>query len=284
MRSIRTTVAVGDESARNPRISINPSRAASGATRRATHHVVTPLRGFFVLSSCPWVPRGLVTHGYCCFGATRLAQHTVGLFRKDGSSSKFQPGEAGTKGAESLDSNHSASDLIPFPKSTVSIPKFRTARRICAQDATNFRTDCPIAKFRLSDRNVCWIRPATPRAVAATQNPDCRRRNWRPGLGHRVAAERIDGGHLGKSPGASGDRSRAASHAKRCLDSPTTRLVRSDVQSGTRGQPMGDPRSPRQTAANLSSERGLAFDQRHAFRIPTDPPRRAVSRCRASGS
>ncbi len=26
----------------------------------------------------------LVTHGYCCFGATRLVQHTVGLFRKDG--------------------------------------------------------------------------------------------------------------------------------------------------------------------------------------------------------
>jgi len=30
----------------------------------------------------PWVPRRLVTHGYCCFGATRLLQHTAGLFRK----------------------------------------------------------------------------------------------------------------------------------------------------------------------------------------------------------
>ncbi len=55
-----------------------------------------------------------------------------------------QPGEAGTKTAESLDSNHSASDLIPFPKSTVSIPNLRTARSICAQGATNFRTDCPM--------------------------------------------------------------------------------------------------------------------------------------------
>src|SRR6266404_4377524 len=81
MRSIRTTIAVGDKSARNPRIGI--IRAKPRRNERA-HDVVTPRRGFFVLSSCPWVPRGLVTHGYGCFGATRLMQHTPGLFRKVG--------------------------------------------------------------------------------------------------------------------------------------------------------------------------------------------------------
>src|SRR5438105_2452969 len=45
---------------------------------------MTPLRGFLTLSSCPWVPRGLVTHGYCCFGATRLLQRTARLFPEDG--------------------------------------------------------------------------------------------------------------------------------------------------------------------------------------------------------
>src|SRR5205823_5607561 len=39
---------------------------------------------FFVLSLCPWIPRRLVTHGYCCFGATRPMQRTVGLFPEDG--------------------------------------------------------------------------------------------------------------------------------------------------------------------------------------------------------
>src|SRR6266446_3000825 len=42
-----------------------------------------------------------------------------------------------------LSSNHSASNLITFHTSNVSIPNLRTARRICAQDATNFRTDGP---------------------------------------------------------------------------------------------------------------------------------------------
>src|SRR6266446_9211400 len=50
-----------------------------------------------------------------------------------------------------LPSNHSASDLIPFPKSTVSIPNLRTVRRICALNATNFRTDCPTRDNRFSN-------------------------------------------------------------------------------------------------------------------------------------
>jgi len=44
-----------------------------------------------LLSSSPWVPRGLVTHGYCCFGAARLMQHIVGLFRKDGNQFLSRP-------------------------------------------------------------------------------------------------------------------------------------------------------------------------------------------------
>ena len=67
-----TTIAVGDESSSNPRINACARKPRSGGTRRATPDVVTPLRGLSVLPSCPWVPRRLVTHGYCCFGATRL--------------------------------------------------------------------------------------------------------------------------------------------------------------------------------------------------------------------
>ena len=64
-----TTVATGDESSRNPWIIGAASEPRSGDMGRA---VVTLLRSLFVLLFCPWVPRGLVTHGYCCFGATRL--------------------------------------------------------------------------------------------------------------------------------------------------------------------------------------------------------------------
>src|SRR6266446_3689678 len=48
MRSIPTTIAVGNESARNPRFRSIRAKPRSGATRRAAHEVVTPLRGFFV--------------------------------------------------------------------------------------------------------------------------------------------------------------------------------------------------------------------------------------------
>ena len=66
-----TTVAVGDESSRNPRINANADEPRSGATRRAIRAVVPLLRSLSVFPSCPWVFRRLVTRGYFCFGATR---------------------------------------------------------------------------------------------------------------------------------------------------------------------------------------------------------------------
>src|SRR5438046_2501092 len=80
-RSAKTTIAVGDESARNPRSVSIRAKPRSGATGRATHNFLTPLRGFFVLPSCPWVPRGLVTHGY---GRSDATHPSVRLFVKDG--------------------------------------------------------------------------------------------------------------------------------------------------------------------------------------------------------
>ena len=68
-----TIVAVGDESPRNPRITANANALRSSATERAARDLVTPLRGLPVFPSCPWVPSLCsVTHGYYCFGATRL--------------------------------------------------------------------------------------------------------------------------------------------------------------------------------------------------------------------
>src|SRR6266436_3934599 len=43
MRSIQTTVAVGDESARNPRIRSIRAKPRSGATSGATREIVPPL-------------------------------------------------------------------------------------------------------------------------------------------------------------------------------------------------------------------------------------------------
>ncbi len=71
-RSAKTTIAAGDESSRNPRSTAIANKPRSGDTRRANHNVVPPLRGCFPLSEIPGVPRGLVTPGYCCDGATRL--------------------------------------------------------------------------------------------------------------------------------------------------------------------------------------------------------------------
>ncbi len=65
-----TTIAVGDESPRNPRIAAIANEPRSGSTRRAKSHVV-PLRSKSIPSSRPWVPRRLVTHDDCRFGATR---------------------------------------------------------------------------------------------------------------------------------------------------------------------------------------------------------------------
>src|SRR6266436_3601006 len=65
---------------------------------------------------------------------------------------KSEPRRQNDFAAESLDSNYSASDLITFHKSTVSIPRLRTARRNYAQDATNFRTDCPTPNEGGEDR------------------------------------------------------------------------------------------------------------------------------------
>ncbi|SRR6266446_3248115 len=52
-----------------------------------------------------------------------------------------------------LPSNYSASDLITFHKSIVSIQRLRTDRRNCAEDATNFRTDCPIRSDNVARQN-----------------------------------------------------------------------------------------------------------------------------------
>ncbi len=49
----------------------------SGGIWREAPDVVTPLRGFSILPSYPWVPRRLVIHGYCCLGATRQAHPSV---------------------------------------------------------------------------------------------------------------------------------------------------------------------------------------------------------------
>ena len=74
-RSAGTTIAVGDESSRNPRIGRNAISPRSGATTRAKV-LWCRLRGTSAWPACPWVPRGLVTHGYCCSGATRRGIET----------------------------------------------------------------------------------------------------------------------------------------------------------------------------------------------------------------
>src|SRR2546421_11520103 len=62
----------------------SPSPNRSNILEKTPRQPTPLLRGWFVLLFCPWVPRGLVTHGYCCFGATRLMQHIVSLFPEDG--------------------------------------------------------------------------------------------------------------------------------------------------------------------------------------------------------
>ena len=76
-----TTIAVGEERTRGSdaggtcRVAAQPTQA-DGAGGAATRHV----RVFAV----PWVPRRLVTHGYCCVGATRPLWREVQLDILDG--------------------------------------------------------------------------------------------------------------------------------------------------------------------------------------------------------
>ena len=66
-----TTIAVGDESPRNPRMLRNPSAPRSGATDRAIYNVVVPTTRHTRIRELSVGSSFLVTHGYCCFGATR---------------------------------------------------------------------------------------------------------------------------------------------------------------------------------------------------------------------
>ena len=43
--------------------------------------MVAPLRGSAHGARDPWVPRRLVTHGYCCFGATRHRSRESGQIK-----------------------------------------------------------------------------------------------------------------------------------------------------------------------------------------------------------
>src|SRR2546430_11462266 len=84
MRGIRTTIAVGDESARNHGQDDKTEKPRSGVTTSCVARLVAPLRGFARIDSDPWVPRRLVTHGYCCSDAAhpRVRLLVIPLLRR----------------------------------------------------------------------------------------------------------------------------------------------------------------------------------------------------------
>ena len=112
-RSAKTNIAVGDESARNPRITARTNQPRSGSTRLRARAFVAPLRGANRALD-PWVPLRS-THGYYCADAPRPS---VRSFMKDGMSA-FAAAAARTRNEHSHASHFSPSaDGHPrhFPK------------------------------------------------------------------------------------------------------------------------------------------------------------------------
>ena len=95
-----------------------PTDRAHGPRRVAAQQ--TPLPAAFLSryaagssTGDPWVPRRLVTHGYCCLGATRLAFPSVILFAKDGMN---QIGSLPDQQADSRDDRENRRHKAELPK------------------------------------------------------------------------------------------------------------------------------------------------------------------------
>ena len=149
VRPAAILAAVSDATGTTARIAVCRTALESCATRR--RHAPPVLAD-------PWVPRGLVTHGYCCFGATRRTlriQESVYLQKM----------------------------LSPFPEGVI---HFRFTRQAWRADRSTERPGCGASGH-----------PARCTSEAACQHPshadcgqDARRPHRRDALCHAPAAAR----------------------------------------------------------------------------------------------
>ena len=173
-RSAKTTAAVGEESARNPRIIPDANALRSCATTRAIPDMVAPLRGSSLDSHEPWVPRRLVSHGYCC--RRRYASQSLDMYNAPSQSmyrkSVFSP-ESPSFDAEAQSEQRVSQRDFHFSSACLSL-------LLCASALKN---RLPVHTLRKTRPSCCGTRAPCPRH--ATTAP------WRaPSFPNRARAAR----------------------------------------------------------------------------------------------